>query len=749
MAPGALLALAACTGLAAATAPAPVEVRWAGRRFLVTVLAPDVARLRQVQDPAAAPLPEYLVVKPDGDWPGPAPVIREDAAGTVIATGGLTLTFSRTPGALTATDGVGRPLFADWRPEQDRPGFSVRLAPDEHLYGFGDKRVALDQRGQAMDLVNRDAFGSETNDSYKNVPFYISTRGYGLLLHTWWRTAVDAGNTDPNLLRMTAAGGGLDCYLFAGPTLKDLLARYTDLTGRPALLPRWFFGYHQAKASYGSPADGRRVARELRRRRLPCDAIYYDDTDDAVTAAPFIREIRDRYHLRLTFGLGNPMVKFGTPEYRALDAIHGLLAGPDGTSTHYVTEETTWDIGNVDYFSDAASDLFFDRLWRPTLEHGGEIGMVDFGELQYVPDGARDTFPSLGRSVDEVRNVYGLVYAEQLITRAARFAGGRKKPGRLVSMLRCGTAGAQRIGWTTTCDSLPTFRNMRAQLRAMLNLALCGFSHVGSDIGGWDGHGPDDVYARWFELGSFTPFMWSHGQGDHEPWTHGPAVERLCRAALERRYRLLPYLYDLNAEAHRTGIPAMRPLVLETGDPAYATVDDEFFLGSALLVAPALSGSPFRDVTLPAGGWTDWATGTRFDGPVVLRAYPAPLDSIPVFVRAGSILPLGPVMQYADEAPLDPLTLEVYPGPAPAVCELYEDDGESTAYADGHYATTAIEAVAGNGGVTVTVHPRDLHAGGDAPADRGVDIRVHRPGAGVRTVRARDTGKGFRIRVPD
>ena len=713
----------------------PVTISDGPNQIRVTVLAPDVVRVRYGPGGRFAndDNPEFVIVNPDGNRPDCPFTVTGTADRTIITTGVLTLDFHGHPPALTVTDSQNRPVFAQDPADFSRPTATLDLAPGEHIYGFGDKRGPLDQRGRTVDLWNKDAFGSEGDDSYKNVPFYMSSRGYGLYLHNWWRTAFDVGATVPDRIRINATGGELDYYVFYGPSFKRILGLYTELTGRPALQPLWFFGYHQGKASYKTAEEGLKVAREMRNRRLPCDAIYYDDTGPAVTAEGFARELRDRYHIRLTLGLGNPQVITGSPNEKALAGINGLITGPDGTATHYYTEETEDDIANPDFFSASASDLFFDLVIRPALERGGELGMLDFGELEYVPDPGRTWFPGIRRTVAEMHNIYGLVYTEGQITRAARYSGGSKRPGRPVGMLRCGTAGSQRTGWTTTGDSEPTYSNFRAHLRGLLSLSMCGFSNIGYDIGGWDAKGPDDLYAKWFLAGMFNPFAWAHGQGDHEPYAHGAGVEKICRAALERRYRLLPYLYSLNYEASRTGIPMMRTLVMETGEESVAKVDDEFMLGPWLLVAPLLGPEESHEVVFPSGVWTEWG-GTRvYRGPGRVRVR-ASAGDIPVFVRGGAILPMGPVMQYTGQKPLDPLTIEVHPAESSSFT-IYEDDGESPADDRLAFATTPVECSRSADVIAVTVHERTSHSG-YTPGNRDMAIEVHGcpPKAGIVTM---------------
>jgi alpha-glucosidase len=297
-------------------------------------------------------------------------------------------------------------------------------------------------------------------------------------------------------------------------------------------------------------------------------------------------------------------------------------------------------------------------------------------------------------------------------------------------MLRCGTAGSQRTGWTTTGDSEPTWSSLRAHLRGLLSLSMCGFSNIGYDIGGWDAKGPDDLYAKWFLAGMFNPFAWAHGQGDHEPYAHGAKVEKICRAALERRYRLLPYLYSLNHEAALTGVPMMRTLAMETGEESVATVDDEFMLGPWLLVAPLLGPEDSREVVFPSGEWTEWSGAQVYRGPAKVQVQ-APAGDIPVFIREGAILPMGPIRQYTGEVSLDPLTIRVHPG-RPSSFILYEDDGESPADDRLAFATTPVECSRIADVIAVTVHAR-VSRGGYTPGNRNMVVSVHGcpPKAGI------------------
>jgi alpha-glucosidase len=695
----------------------------------VVVLAEDVVRVR-VGPKGVFPndtLPEYVIVKPDSAWSPSRFSVKTTPTQVTITTAKARLEFTRNPLTLNIYDPdhhriLGNYVFDFTSPT---PHARLSLSPQEHIYGFGDKRSTLDKHGQLLDLWNLDAFASKGNDGYKNIPFYMSTAGYGLYLHNWWRAHFDLGATNKQQVEIKAEGGEEDFYLFLSPSLKRIVQRYTELTGRPAFLPKWVFGYQQGKASYKG-LEAKQVAARMRADKLPCDAIYYDDPGPQLQDKAFLDEMWNTWKIKITVGLGMPLAVYGSDYYKELEKRGFLMTDANGKPFHYRTEEIEAEVANIDFFSKAATDFVFDYVWKPSLSKGAQFGMIDFGELQYVPDPATKMWPSIHRDVYQMHNIYSLLYAEQLIDRGAELAHGRK-----VGFMRPGFAGSQRVGWTWTCDSMPAFEDLQAHLRGAINLTLSGFATVGYDIGGWDSKGPDNLYARWFAAGMYNPFAWSHGQEDHEPYSHGATVENICRTALERRYRLIPYLYTLNYQASETGIPMLRSLVMETEKEAGTfDIGDEFFLGPWMLVAPIVTDQDTRQVFLPSGEWIDYLDGqTCYTGPTTLTVT-APLDKVPVFIKAGAIIPMGPVMQYTGEKPLDPLTLDIYPKGRSAFT-LFEDDGQSLAYQQGDYTTTTYHSEEAGATVTVTIDPRNNHRGKFRPPARDYILQIHnqsRPG---------------------
>jgi len=666
----------------------------------VTFLTKRTVHIQTLANERGTDLPDYIRVKSDHSYPRIGINWETRDSGATFKTGEMTVDLDLERGGTTIqVIGSRADLVTNWHVNAEGHIATLDLRPDEHIYGFGDKRAALDQRGRRVEIINRDAFASETNESYKSIPFYISSKGYGLFFNNFYPSVFDVGSSSRGRLQVRATAGDMDFYVFVGEP-KDVISQYTELTGRPALLPRWAFGYHQGKASY-KDRDAFTVANEMRTRKLPLDVIYYDGWDRETTTKSFIDTLWARYKVRLTYGFGMPMFgKYpGNDDSKLLEELGSrrfLMVDRNGLPSvaadqHVDRSEQKSAVGYLDYFSSSAVEHVFDVKWNDALRNGAILGMVDFGELDHLRNMESKFWPSLGMSVAQTRNLYGLVYAQSIIDQVQKRHAGSRPTG----MVRPGFAGTQRLGWSTTGDSVPTYRNFRAHTRAMINLTLSGFSNVGQDIGGWDRKGPDTLYARWFAAGAFHPFMWSHGQGDHEPYSHGAEVESAARDFLELRYRLIPYFYSLHELAHRTGIPVLRAFPLqEPAEQLAYRIDDQYFIGDHVMVAPLFNDKGDRKVYLPKGLWYDFfGEDTPMAGGREIQRRSTALNRLPVYVRAGAILPLGPVMQHTGEKRVDPLTIHIYSFSAEDTkaskqssrFQVYDDDGMSNEYRDGKF----------------------------------------------------------------
>lgn len=707
----------------------------------VRVLDDDVVRIQLAPAGAAWPAdaPDLAIATPDDAWPNPAPLVATPA---LVATRRLRVERASEPFRITIATADGAALLDDIDVDPAARRASWRLAGDEHVFGFGDQRAALDKRGAAFAVRGSDTdfHAGDPFATYKAIPLLLSTRGVGVYLHTTWRSA---WSFDPETgrTRVELDGGHLDLYVFLGPSFAAIAERYTRLTGRPALLPRWAFGFHQGGASNDvSAAWADDIGAAMRALDLPIDVVYYDDWDPATFTPAFVQRMWDEHHVKITAGLGLPLATAGSPLWSRLAALDppGLIAGGDGAISRYTGYGFSEPFTEVDFFAPAAVDAVFADTWQQPLDAGVFPGMLDFGELSFVPAPAAAYFPSFSaprRSVDELRNAYGLAYGEGLVTRAASRVGSRP-----IGMARPGGPGSQRFGWTWTADSTPAWSDpdgvggLREHLRAVLGLAMSGFSTVGFDIGGWSGVASDELYLRWFQAGMYLPYASAHGEGDHTVFGRPAAIVDRCRAALQRRYRLLPYLYSLHVEAHRTGVPMIRSLAFETsGEPGTHAVDDQWFVGPWLMVAPVVDGpSPTasairRDVVLPAGEWLDLGDGvTVHVGPATLSGYPAPLDTVPSFARAGAILPLGPPLGYALEPPPPghAISVRIVPSAIASSAVLIEDDGEHGLEA-GRASSRTFRVARDAAGTSVALDPR-VDTGGFAPPPRALELLVHR-----------------------
>jgi alpha-glucosidase len=733
-----LTAVCSCASTAIDIAEGKNQVR-------VVLLADDVIRLRVSAGGVYAndSNPEYVVIKPNSEWPG---ATNRSSDPNTIDTGKLLLVFTHNPLALTVYDHGGRALIGNYRIIFAQPKAVWDLHEEEHIYGFGDRKNAIDKRGARMDMWNVDTDYQDQSTGlmgYKSVPMYMSSRGYGVYLHNWWRSSFDIGQFNSGRIAISAEGGEMDFYIFYGPSLKQIVNRYTELTGRPALLPKWVFGYHQGGASNDTTGKwASNIAGNMRKNHLPIDAIYYDDVDQATFTTTFAQNMWADYHVKITAGYGMPWAYEKSAQWKTLNDLtpKGMIVDADGRALLHEGNGMRSAFSDIDFFNPKAASATFDAIWATPLQNGVWNGMSDFGELDYVPDPANTFFPEFTnppRSVEEMHNVYGLVYCDRLMTLAAQYESGVKTKSRMIGYCRAGTAGSQRYGWTSTGDSEPTFAGLQTHTRGVLNLALSGFSAVGFDIGGWAGVSADDVYARWFEAGMFNPFAWAHGEGDHDCYIRPPEIIGICRSALERRYQLLPYIYSINFESSQNGTPMLRPLPLETDvEAGTENINDEWFLGPYILVAPVLDAEFSRTVFLPSGRWYDYADGkTIYEGGKKI-VYDAGLGETPVFIKAGAIIPSGPAMQYSSEKPLDPLTLDVYPAIQSSSFVLFEDDGEF-GYEQGKYSTTRYDCIEKDGKIVVQINARVTH-GGYLPPQRQYVIKVHARSGGQWMVRLND-----------
>lgn len=537
---------------------------------------------------------------------------------------------------------------------------SFELAPDEHIYGFGEGYLKLDKHGQKLDLWVEEVYSNTSAAAYKRVPFFASTRGYGLFLNTSFPTTAHMGDrTDIAASLLVHGCQALDYYLIYGPSLKHILARYTDITGKPGLPPKWSFGHWMSRLTYRSQAEVEQVAAELRQHRIPTDVIHIDTgwfgeegncdlafcPDRFPDPAGMMQRLREQGFRVSLWQWPNPMVD---NRLYAEAKEHGyLVRRSDGQPYHQQGYAT--DAGCLDY-SNPAMAAWIGEKFQALFRLGVAAIKVDFGEGAPV-DGRYHGFPG-----PAMHNLYPLLYNRVIFEATEAFFG----PGQAVIWARSTWAGSQRYPVHWSGDGVAMWADLPSTLRAGLSLGLSGFPFWSHDIGGFVGIPSPDLYARWVQLGMFSSHARAHGAPPREPWRFGPRTEAIYRQYAELRYRLLPYIYSQAVAAAAASLPMLRALVIEyQDDPTVATIEDQYLFGDSVLVAPILTPTNRRRVYLPAGTWLDFWTKEAMNGGRWLEVE-APLEVLPLWVRAGAILPLGPIQQYVGEKPLHPLTIELY-----------------------------------------------------------------------------------------
>jgi alpha-glucosidase len=740
--------------------PDGIEVQAGPAIMRITALRDDIIRVRIAPDA----LPEdssWAVVPEARKSTNVQPVNESSFVG--FRTAALEVRIEKNPARVVIQDLSGNVISADsvGRPVTFRQGgFSVHKAMlgGEHFFGLGDKTGAFDRGGQAYTLWNTDVGPQESVDPlYKSIPFFLAiheTRSYGIFLDNTWRTWFDFGKSARDAYAFGAEGGPLDYYFIYGPSPKQVVESYAYLTGKPPLPPLWALGFQQSRYSYFPESELREIATRLRNDRIPADVVYLDiDYQDrnrpfTVNTKAFpdfpglVSDLR-KQHLHLVNITDLHIAHAPNQGYSPYDSGHAgdhFVKNPDGSE--FVG--AVWPGPAVfPDFTRAQTREWWGSLYKEFVSEGVSGFWNDMNEPA-VFDGPGKTMPTntvhrieepgfTTRTAThaEIHNIVGLENAR------ATYEGLLKlRPNeRPFVLTRATYAGGQRYGFTWTGDNAATWNHLRLATQMVLNLGVSGIPFVGADVGGFNGSPPPALLTRWVEQAAFSPFFRDHatkGSLPHEVWNNGPEQEAIRRRYIETRYRLLPYFYELADEASRTGLPLMRPVFLEFPEifertyPGFENLDTEFLLGPSLLIAPPPFGEMVNDyaVAYPPGQWFDFwtgekmppqphapsiaevvkaAPGTTFAGP--RRIHPG-LETLPVYVREGSIIPMQPVVQYTDEIPAGPLELRVYPG-THCAGSIYLDDGHTFDYQQGKYLRQSLTCESDANSLRLKFHARE------------------------------------------
>lgn len=590
---------------------------------------------------------------------------------------GRTLTSSTSRSIAFLTDAEGRSFVRE----------QLALGVGEHVYGLGERFGAFIKNGQTVDAWNADG-GTASEQAYKNVPLYLTDRGYGIFVDHPGRVSYEVGTEVVSRAQFSVEGQSLTYYVIAGATPKDVLRRYTALTGRPARVPDWSYGLwlstsfttNYDEATVTSFVDG------MAERGLPLSVFHFDCFwmrqfhwcdfvwDPATFPDPegMLARLHER-GLRICVWI-NPYIAQRSHLFAEGKELGYLVKQADGS----VWQWDKWQAGMalVDFTNPDATAWYQSKL-RGLLDMGVDAFKTDFGER--IPT---DVVWHDGSDPERMHNYYTQLYNKAVF----ELLESERGEGEAVLFARSATAGGQQfpVHWGGDCES--TFVSMAESLRGGLSLAMSGFGYWSHDIGGFEGTPDPAVFKRWLAFGLLSSHSRLHGSDSYRvPWAFDEEAVDVTRRFTELKMTLMPYLSQTGLVAHREGIPVMRPMVLEFPDETgAATVDTQYMLGDRLLVAPVFSAEGDVDVYVPEGTWTHLLDGSTLEGPRWYHQQHG-FDSLPLLVRPDTVLPIGSRADRPDYDFVDGVTLRLFQ------------------LVDGHRSVTEVPGAAGSAGATFTV----------------------------------------------
>ncbi|PXX24212.1 glycoside hydrolase family 31 protein [Arenibacter sp. ARW7G5Y1] len=599
-----------------------------------------------------------------------------------------------------------------WEENYEFGGNSVKMSKitqnAESFYGLGDKATHSNLKGKRVSnwVTDQYAYGKDQDPLYKAIPFFIglhSNKCYGIYFDNTFKTNFDFAHERRNVTSFWADGGEMNYYFIYGPQMGQVVKAYTNLTGTPELPPMWAMGYHQSKWSYYPESNVRAIAKNFRKMRIPCDAIYLDI--DYMDGFRCFTWDKSRFP--------NPKKMISDLEDDGFKTVVMIDPGIKIDKDYWVYQEA---IEN-DYFCKRADGAFMKgkvwpgecnfpdftnpkvREWWAELykEMMSEIGVHavwnDMNEpavmevpTKTAPLDTRHDYDGHPCSHRKAHNVYGM----QMVR--ATYEGIKKYvyPKRPFVITRAAFAGTQRYSSTWTGDNVATWEHLWIANVQAQRMCMSGYSFVGSDIGGFAEQPNGELFARWIQLGVFHPFCRVHSSGDHgdqEPWSFDDEVTNIVRKFIELRYQLLPYLYTMFYRYSKEGVPMLKPLVhFDQEDHQTHFRTDEFIFGEQILICPVQEpNAQGRRMYIPRGVWYNYWTNEAVVGGME-KWVVAGLDKIPIFIKEGAMIPKYPVQQYVGELEIKELVLDVYYKKGVETSTVYEDGQDGYDYKKGRYS---------------------------------------------------------------
>ena len=531
---------------------------------------------------------------------------------------------------------------------KERATLSFECKADECFAGTGERFTKMDLSGHTFFLKNQDGQGVNNRRTYKNIPFYLSSRLYGTFYHTCAHSKLSLADVSTRSVEFLSDQALLDVFLIAGDSVEEILRGYRDLTGYPSMPPLWSFGIWMSRMTYFSADEVEEICRRMRAEHYPCDVIHLDtgwfrtdwlcewkfNEERFPDPKAFIHRLKEQGYRVSLWQL--PYVAEDAEqidEARRNDYIAPLTRQQASEGSNFSALDYA---GTIDFTYPAATN-WYKGLLKNLLDMGVTCIKTDFGENIHMDARYKGMPPEL------LNNLYALLYQK------AAYEVTKEVTGDGIVWARAAWAGCQRYPLHWGGDSCSSWDGMAGSLKGGLHFGLSGFAFWSHDVPGFhtlpnfmNSIVDDKVYMRWTQFGVFSSHMRYHGTNKREPW-HYPAIAPLVKQWWKLRYRLLPYLVEQSRKATETGYAVLRALVFEhPEDRVCWHIDDEYYFGDDFLVAPVMNSDDCRDIYLPEGDWVNFFTGERLRGGRWLYGVKVPLEEMPVFVREGAVIPIYP-----------------------------------------------------------------------------------------------------------
>ncbi|MCG8578824.1 MAG: DUF5110 domain-containing protein [Bacteroidales bacterium] len=616
-------------------------------------------------------------------------------------------------------------------------GFRFNLNQTEHLFGAGERALGMNRRGHRLQLYNRASYGYETYAElmYYSMPLVISSEKYMLGFDNGASGWLDIGKTEPDILQFECAGGRKSYFVVASDTWEGLMSNFTELTGRQPMLPRWALGNISSRMGYHSQHEVESVIDKYAEDNIPLDGIVLDlywfgpdvqghmgnlEWDRDSFPEPELMLKRNKEKGIKTVLITEPFILKSSGKYQ--ECAEQELLGTTTDGEPYIFDFFFGTTALLDIFKPEAQEWFWNIYKKHTLS-GVDGWWGDLGEPEVHPD---DLLHVNGRA-DEVHNLYGHEWAKVIYNGFEKDFPERRP----VTLMRAGFIGSQRYGmipWSG--DVSRSWGGLQSQVEISLQMGMQGLAYMHSDLGGFAGdYRDDELYTRWLQYGVFQPVYRTHAQEDvpPEPVFWPDSTKNIVREFINLRYQLLPYNYSLMHENSTTGMPMMRPLFFNDDNPELFDYTGAYTWGESFLVAPVIEkGIKSQSVYLPSDYvWYDFFNGNRYEGGQTIEVN-VDIKTIPVFVRAGSFIPMIPLIQNTEEYSSEKLILHYYHDETVLHGNgyLYDDDGNSkNSLASNQSETIAFDCY-NKGQLTFKLSPEQNQYEG-MPEERHIELVVH------------------------